>query len=60
MLEGQSFILQVGDAEDFDEPPKEFPTGCLNHEKQATAGADILAVQMYVLCYACLVFIIKI
>ena len=60
MLEGQSFILQVGDAEDFDEPPKEFPTGCLNHEKQATAGADILAVQMYVLCYACLAFIIKI
>ena len=41
MLEGQSFIMKVGDAEDFNEPPEEFPTWCL------ASGADTILVQMY-------------
>ena len=54
MLEGQAFILQVGDPGDFDERPKGFPTGCLNHEKQTNSGEVILVVQMYVL--SCIFF----
>ena len=41
MLEGQSFIMQVGDAEDFDEPPKDFPATCLTGDLSEKSGANI-------------------
>ena len=48
MLEGQAFILQVGDAADFDVPPKGFPTSCMQTEK-CTSGVSVPGFQLNII-----------
>ena len=48
MLEGQSFILQVGDTADFDVPPKGFPTFCMQ-TKKCTSGVNVPGFQLNII-----------